>query len=97
MEAVATQTKELLRNLFNVGAIKLGSFKLKSGIISPIYIDLRVTISFPQILKQVASLMWQKLKGETCNFALICGVPYTALPIATCLSLQQDIPLLMRR
>jgi uridine monophosphate synthetase len=43
--------------------------------------------------------MWKKVKGEKneAQFDLICGVPYTALPFATCLSLEHNIPLLMRR
>ena len=44
---------------------------------------------------QVSELMWQKLEGV--NFDVMCGVPYTALPIATCMSLTYKSPMLMRR
>jgi uridine monophosphate synthetase len=81
--------------LYKIGAIKFGSFKLKSGIHSPIYIDLRLIISFPKLLKQVASLIWQK--AATLTFDCICGVPYTALPIATVIAMSQEIPMVMRR
>lgn len=85
----------LINRLFEIGAIKFGEFKLKSGILSPIYIDLRVTISYPEVLKMVAEAMWEQVKNL--NFDLICGVPYTALPIATAISLEHNKPMIMRR
>ena len=41
---------ELIRNLFDIQAIKFGQYTLKSGLQSPIYVDLRVIIAHPRLL-----------------------------------------------
>jgi uridine monophosphate synthetase len=43
----------------------------------------------------VATAVWEKIKNI--NFDLICGVPYTALPVATAISLLNQKPMIMRR
>lgn len=85
----------LIKSLFQIGTIQFGEFQLKSGQTSSIYINLRKIISYPDILRAVSKAMWEATQG--CQFDLVCGVPYTALPIATCLSLEHNIPMVMRR
>jgi orotate phosphoribosyltransferase len=86
---------ELLRQLREINVIKYGDFILKSGAHSTIYIDLRSLISYPKILRSVSELMWKKM--QSLSYDLICGVPYTALPIATCVSIEHNISMLLAR
>lgn len=88
-------TISLVTSLYQIGAIQFGQFTLKSGKTSSIYINLRKIISYPALLESIAASMWRATKD--CQYDLVCGVPYTALPIATCLSLEHDIPMIMRR
>jgi orotate phosphoribosyltransferase len=90
-----TNIETIIRELYLIGAIKLGEFTLKNGSVSPIYIDLRQIISAPDLLRLISEVMWEKIRAT--RFDLICGVPYTALPIATCISLFHNIPMIMRR
>jgi len=86
---------QLVLDLYKIQAVKFGSFTLKSGVQSPIYLDLRLVVSYPQILKNISDMLWSKIKNL--SFELICGVPYTALPIATCLSVTHNLPMILRR
>lgn len=86
-----------MKDLFEVGALKFGTFKLKSGIESPFYVDLRVAVSHPRILKQIATAFLKGTREHQVEFDLICGVPYTALPFATAIALEGNIPMVMCR
>ena len=63
--------------------------------ISPIYIDLRLLVSFPKLLERVGRAYLSILEGL--SFERLAGLPYAALPIATVISLMGEWPLIYPR
>ncbi|XP_050520376.1 uridine 5'-monophosphate synthase [Daktulosphaira vitifoliae] len=91
--------RALIISLHEIKALKFGTFQLKSGELSKFYLDLRVVVSYPKILRQICSLVSASIQSDT-NVKKplhLCGVPYTALPIATVVSIDTNLPMLIRR
>ena len=85
----------LADSLIDTGCVKFGEFTLKSGLKSPIYIDLRWIISYPKLLEQVASAFLPLISNL--SFTRIAGLPYAAIPIATAISLAGGYPMIYPR
>jgi len=90
-----TKREKLIIDLFKNKCIDFGKFKLKSGITSPVYIDIRKLVSYPSLMKKCAAAYWQTLKKL--NFDRIAGVPYAALPIASVISVEYKVPMVYMR
>ena len=85
----------LADRLLTAGCIKFGEFTLKSGLTSPIYIDLRRIISHPKLLANIAQAYLPILSNL--QFSRLAGLPYAAIPIATAISLAGNYPMIYPR
>ncbi len=88
----------LVLRLFQTGCVQFGRFKLKSGVLSPIYIDLRLLVSDPAALRQVTDALAEFVQSQpSLTFDRIAAIPYAALPIGVALSLALDRPMIYPR
>jgi uridine monophosphate synthetase len=88
-------TDQLSTALFDHGCIQFGAFTLKSGLTSPIYVDLRLLVSHPPLLQEVGRAMAKIAHGLT--FDRIAAIPYAGLPIGVALALELNRPLIYPR
>jgi uridine monophosphate synthetase len=97
------QHSKLIISLHAIGCVKFGQFKLKSGLMSPIYIDLRLLVTHPSVLKQAAQAMAGLIHSElgTQNselaFDRLAAIPYAGLPIGVAVALETNKPLIYPR
>lgn len=86
---------ELADSLLQAGCVRFGAFRLKSGLLSPIYLDLRQLVSSPALLQQAAAAYLPFLRRL--SFDRLAALPYAALPIGTAISLLGGWPLIYPR
>ncbi len=89
------QFARLAEGLLQAGCVRFGAFTLKSGLKSPIYIDLRRLISYPALLQEVAQAYLPLLTPLA--FDRLVALPYAAIPIATAISLAGNYPMIYPR
>jgi uridine monophosphate synthetase len=95
MTELTASQKSLADGLLSAGCIKFGEFTLKSGLKSPIYIDLRQIITYPKLLEQIGAAYLPLL--QELKFDRIAGLPYAAIPIVTAISLVGSYPMIYPR
>ncbi len=94
-QALQRHLSDLADGLLEAGCVKFGEFTLKSGLKSPIYIDLRRLVGYPDLLERVAWAYIPLLRAL--KFERLAALPYAALPIATAISLRGGWPLVYPR
>ena len=89
-------SKDYLIDLLKENEVFLkGDFTLSSGKKSDYYINMKKAITNPEILSTISKLIYDEIKDESVD--KIAGPALGAVPIATALSLDSKIPLLMIR
>ncbi len=91
---------QLALALADIGAVQFGEFTLASGKHSPIYIDLRLLASHPQVLRLVGHAYADLLRREV-GLAepgiRLAAIPYAAMAIGTAVSLETGLPMVYPR
>lgn len=87
--------KALILELNKIGVVKFGEFTFKSGIISPMYIDLRILVSYPDTMKKVAKAYTSLL--QSLDYDRLAGIPYAAMPIAAAVAAETKQPWIYTR
>lgn len=85
----------LADGLLQAGCVRFGSFTLRSGAISPIYLDLRRLAAHPRLLAEAAAAYLPIL--DRLSFDRLAGLPHAGLPIVTAISLQSGHPFVYPR
>ncbi|KZX13551.1 orotate phosphoribosyltransferase [Methanobrevibacter oralis] len=89
-------SKEYLINLLKENGVFLeGDFTLSSGKKSNYYINMKKAITEPEILSTISKLITKLIANDNIN--KVAGPALGAVPIATAVSLESKIPLLMIR
>lgn len=94
-ELSTEQKKQLALGIYENGLLNFGEFTFKSGIKSPMYMNLRNLLSYPKFLKEVA-----KMYATVCDdleFDRLGAIPYGAISMTGALSLELEVPWICAR
>lgn len=91
----AERHRELANGLFDRGCVRFGEFTLKSGLRSPIYLDLRRLVAMPDLMALAARAYADLLAGLV--YDQLAALPYAALPIGAAVSMATGKPMLYPR
>lgn len=90
--------RTLALRLFEIEVVRFGAFKLKlheknpDAPLSPIYMDLRIIRSFPDVMDLVVEMYMELTEGL--QFDVLADVPTAATPIVAILSHKLRVPMI---
>ncbi|WP_054635271.1 orotate phosphoribosyltransferase [Thalassobacillus sp. C254] len=92
--------REIAQSLLSIDAVSLQPnepFTWSSGIKSPIYCDNRLTLSFPEVRKQVADGLTQLVKDHYPEAEVIAGTATAGIPHAALVAERMGLPMIYVR
>ena len=94
---VSDETKRAIAlTLEKYNILQFGQFTLKSGIVSPFYIDMRILQSYPKALHIVAKV-YSEILADLPQEVLLAGIPEAGIPLATAVGYEANRPLIQPR
>ncbi len=91
------ETRNIICEMFDRWMIAFEPTKLKSGKISPIYINLRRLPSYPMLMESIAKELLRKVHSENVLGTRFAGLPMSGFPIAVAMGLIGKIPVMYPR
>lgn len=92
--------KEVAKLLLDIKAVALNAkepYRYTSGILSPIYCDNRLIMSFPQKRRQIINTFLELIEEKGYEFDVIAGVATGAITYAAWLAEKLDVPMIYIR
>lgn len=90
---VTVDKDELRKTLVECGAVQFGEFVLASGEKSDYYVNMKMALTEPVILKDVAVAVAEKVEGAD----RLAGVELGAIPLVVAVALETGLPYIMVR
>lgn len=87
-----TLLKQVIEEMYSIGAIRFEPVTLKSGLVSPYYNNLRILASHPSLLRKVSTLMSAAMKEANIRPDIVVGIAEAGIPLAVALSVYTGIP-----
>ncbi|HLQ73939.1 MAG TPA: orotate phosphoribosyltransferase [Bacillota bacterium] len=95
-----TVSKQVAKSLLEIKAVQIRTknyFTWTSGIKSPIYCDNRLTMSYPDVRKQIIQAFKEKVLALDVQPDIIAGCATAGIPHASWLAYELDLPLVYVR
>lgn len=93
-------SQQVAKILLEIKAVTLNPkkpFKYDSGILSPVYTDCRILISYPKLRKQIRNLYIEAIKKSGEKFDVIAGTATAGIPHAAWIAEKLNLPMIYVR